>query len=339
MQIEDFDYSFPEELIATRPAENSRVLWASDHPQKTPKEISIETLIESIPAGDAFVINETKVVKKKVPAKSSSGKDFDVVFLKSTDAVEWEVLFPLKKLKSGEELHFPLGQKAKLTKKGLPQKICFSEPLSEDFFQQAGKMPLPTYIEKQRQGDEKFDDESWYQTAWAKVAGSAAAPTASLHFKKHHIARLKERGVEVIPLCLHVGLGTFQPIQTKDIREHQMHKEEIFISRDSVEKLKGKKIWALGTTVVRSLESFANGYLKEDASGNLEGESDLYIYPGYKFRMVDHMLTNFHQPKSSLIAMVAAFAGLETVKRNYAWAVENRFRLFSYGDLSVWSRQ
>ncbi|MEE6251420.1 MAG: S-adenosylmethionine:tRNA ribosyltransferase-isomerase, partial [Bdellovibrionota bacterium] len=203
---------------------------------------------------------------------------------------------------------------------------------------------LPPYIQKARADrHEKKEDESWYQTAWAEKEGSAAAPTASLHFKDYHLKALRERGVEILKLTLHVGLGTFLPVSTENLEDHIMHKEWIEIPKLSLERIKlakerGNKVWALGTTVTRSLESYANQLLEEQEDSYI-GASDLFIYPPYTYKMVDVLLTNFHQPKTTLMALVAAFTDIDNLKKSYSWAIEKRFRLFSYGDLSVWMKK
>jgi S-adenosylmethionine:tRNA ribosyltransferase-isomerase len=262
----------------------------------------------------------------------------------------WEVLFPAKQIKNDETILLPDGVTAKLIERGLPQKIQTSISLTEDYFLKFGELALPPYIQKARgERHNRKNEEELYQTAWAKNFGSHASPTASLHFTKEDLLALKDRGVIIAPLTLHVGIGTFLPIKTVQLSEHKMHGEFATISQSSIEailraKEQKHKVWALGTTAVRTLESWAAGKLQAQENGDVAGVTNLFIQPGYKFQVVDNLLTNFHQPGSTLLALVAAFAehslnganGLEVVHAAYQFAIENKFRLFSYGDLSIW---
>ncbi|MBY0385419.1 S-adenosylmethionine:tRNA ribosyltransferase-isomerase, partial [bacterium] len=255
----------------------------------------------------------------------------------------WEVLCPARRWSSqGETL--PCGTSIELVQSGLPQIVLTTAPIGYSYFEKYGDLPLPPYIQQKR-GERKSRerDVSDYQTAWAKVAGSLAAPTASFHFKASDIEKIKARGVDVVPLCLHVGLGTFLPVHAEDLNDHKMHSEFISIPNATIEKIQraqknGGRVWALGTTVTRALESWAHGYLPQTAEGFV-GDSDIFITPGFEFKAVDVLLTNFHQPQSTLLSLVAAFSDLETVLTCYRWAIEREFRLFSYGDLSVWTKK
>ncbi|MEK6554699.1 MAG: S-adenosylmethionine:tRNA ribosyltransferase-isomerase, partial [Bdellovibrionota bacterium] len=237
-----------------------------------------------------------------------------------------------------------------LTGKGLPQTVRILSPsggvaeLTEDYFNEHGEFALPPYIQKARHEMHNAEnDNEWYQTEWADKAGSCAAPTASLHFSKADLAELKRRGVEIVELTLHVGIGTFLPIKTENLNEHVMHKEWAYLPAQALEKIEAAKaakktVWALGTTVARTLESYKLGLLEKNSQGDFVGNTDLFIRPGFEWQMVDGLLTNFHQPRSTLIALVSAFTSLEHVKKAYAHAIDNKFRLFSYGDLSVWKK-
>lgn len=344
MNIKDLDYEYPEHLTATEPVENSRVLLNEN---ATNSEVSMEDLLSHFSQGDVLVLNDTKVVKKRIFAQIYPIKEdrepIEVLFLEKVGEKQWEVLFPSSRLKKSQSLLLPNQIKANLIQRGRPQRIELSEDIDFDYFANYGELPLPPYIQKAR-GDRHnvSNDDSWYQTAWAKNEGSAAAPTASLHFKDRHIAALKDRGVNVVYLTLHVGLGTFLPIQEEDITKHPIHSEYVEVLKSEWEKIQkaknnGCKIWALGTTVTRSLESVAQNKLDENEKCYF-GKTNLYIYPGYEFMIVDNLLTNFHQPRTSLLALVSAFSNLENVKSAYKYAVENSFRLFSYGDLSVWKK-
>ena len=338
MQLSDLRFEYPEQLVATEPQRPSRVMWVEG--QLTPREISLAELIEKIPAGDVLVINNTRVVKRRV---FTVDEDMEVLFVNQRSSFEWEVLAPLsRKLDPAAKLLLPDGVEAVVVERGLPQVIRLSRELTDDYFERFGEVPLPPYIRRLRQQSHTVpQDETWYQTAWAERLGSTAAPTASLHFSAEDIRKLQNRGVVVVPLTLHVGLGTYLPVKVDDLSAHQMHREWVEIPAASWAQIafarkQGRKIWALGTTVVRSLESAAMGKLISLEDGSFEGETDLFIFGDFKYKVVDRMLTNFHQPESTLLALVACFAGLENTLSAYDWAIKREFKLFSYGDLSVW---
>lgn len=336
MKLADLDFSYPEELIATAPQRPSRVMWVQG--QDEPQEITFQDLMARIPSGDILVVNNTRVLKRRVFAG-----EVEILFLKQTNAQEWEVLFPSKKYKIGSVLELPLGLSMTLLEKGRPQKVRLSEPVGEDYFQKVAELPLPPYIQKAREQRHTVEaDESWYQTAWAKTPGSFAAPTASLHFSHKDMEELKARGVRVAEVTLHVGLGTFLPVTAEDLNDHDMHEEYVEVSAATwaliqETKTKGGHVWALGTTTTRSLESVGLGLLPGSAQTGFQGFTKLLIQPGYQFKVVDRLLTNFHQPQSTLLALVAGFSSLERVKACYQWAIERKFRLFSYGDLTCWT--
>lgn len=333
MKLSDLKFDYPEELIATSPARPTRVMWVSE--SENPQELTLKNLLHSIPAGDVLVINNTKVLKRRVFADN----EVEILFLDKIEQNEnsniWKVLFPSKKYSIGDVLNLPKGYKMKLLEKGRPQIVEVMPSISDIEFAQIAEMPLPPYIQKAREQRHNVDsDEIWYQTAWASVDGSMAAPTASLHFSNEDIESLKNKGVHVVELTLHVGLGTFLPVTVEDLHQHKMHFEEYEISKANWElilkaKLAQKKIWAMGTTSTRALETIAQ-------TNKLTGSTNLLLQPGSKFNVVDRLLTNFHQPESTLLALVASFSSLERVKFCYLWAIERKFRLFSYGDLSVW---
>ncbi|MGZ3744018.1 MAG: tRNA preQ1(34) S-adenosylmethionine ribosyltransferase-isomerase QueA [Pseudobdellovibrionaceae bacterium] len=340
MKITDLDFAYPENLVATEPQYPSRVMQVSLAKvpgQILPQEISLQQGLELIPPGDLLIVNNTKVLKRRLFAG-----ELEILFLSQKSEKIWEVLFPSRKFAVGEEIALPGAVTMTLTRKGRPQLVELSEVVGEDYFQRWGELPLPPYIQKARgQRHTREDDESWYQTRWAQKPGSFAAPTASLHFHESEMKFLKERGVRVLEITLHVGLGTFLPVTTEDLDQHDMHEEYAEISGpvwDSIlqARREGKKVWAMGTTATRALESAANGLLTRDLEGNLAGFTKILIQPPYEFQVVDRLLTNFHQPQSTLLALVSAFAGLETVKACYQWAIARNFRLFSYGDLSIW---
>lgn len=328
MKLSDLKFEYPEELVAVEPKRPSRVMLVQ---RGQPSEISLGELLETIPAGDVLVVNNTKVLKRRVFAENET----EVLFLDKIDDLHWKVLFPSKKLKIGDELKLPNGFVMTLTEKGRPQTVKVTPAIAEKDFATIAELPLPPYIQKARgERHNVTADESWYQTAWAEKPGSMAAPTASLHFSLQDLESLKRRGVKVIELTLHVGLGTFLPVSAEDLDQHEMHSEEYEISEASWNEIKkakasGQKIWSLGTTTTRVLESVARTQV-------LFGSTDILLQEGSEFKIVDRLLTNFHQPESTLLALVSGFAGLQNVKNCYQWAIAKKFRLFSYGDLSVW---
>ncbi|QDK45276.1 tRNA preQ1(34) S-adenosylmethionine ribosyltransferase-isomerase QueA [Bdellovibrio sp. ZAP7] len=334
MKITDLVFTYPEELVATSPQRPSRVMWVENN---QPREISLVELLGKMSAGDVLVVNNTRVLKRRV----FSG-DVEILFLKQNSELEWEVLFPSKKYKIGQSLELPLGVTMTLKEKGRPQTVTLNQAVTEDYFQKVAELPLPPYIQKARNERHTVDaDESWYQTAWAKEPGSFAAPTASLHFSKSDMDQLRAQGVQIVEVTLHVGLGTFLPVTAEDLNDHDMHEEYVEISAQSWQAIQaareaGNLIWSLGTTTTRSLESAAGGLLQGSATEGFRGFTKLLIQPGYKFKVVQRLLTNFHQPESTLLALVSGFSSLETVKTCYLWAIERKFRLFSYGDLTVW---
>lgn len=332
MKLSDLDFAYPEDLIALKPTSPTRVMWVGEDVE--PVEISIESLLLKIAPGDALVINDTQVLRRRVFAQ-----DLEILFLSSLDQKTWQVLFPSKKMKVGDIIDLPLGRQAVLHQKGRPQTLIVDEALDESYFEKVGELPLPPYIQKARgQRHNSEEDQNWYQTSWAEKPGSFAAPTASLHFSSSDLQRLKERQIQVVPVTLHVGLGTFLPVTAEDLNDHEMHSEFYEIQPENWQilqqvKEQGGRIWSLGTTATRALESAAR-----QEPPILVGETNLLIQPGYEWKMVDVLLTNFHQPQSTLLALVSAFVNLATVRTCYQWAIERRFQLFSYGDLSAWVR-
>jgi S-adenosylmethionine:tRNA ribosyltransferase-isomerase len=337
MKVSDLRYDYPEDLVATEPQRPSRVLWVQSG---KPMEISFQDLLQKIPSGDVLVINNTKVLKRRVFAA-----DLEILFLgKLNQPTEvWEVLFPAKRFKIGDRVELPLGARMTLKKKGRPQLVEIDRTLDESYFEAIAELPLPPYIQKARnERHNQQSDQSWYQTAWAKKDGSFASPTASLHFSSQDIEFLRRKGVRICELTLHVGLGTFLPVTAEDLKDHDMHEEWVEVpeatwSAVQSARAEGCAVWSLGTTSTRALESAGQGLLKKGESGWI-GMTKLLIQPGYDWKVVDRLLTNFHQPESTLLALVAGFSNLETVKEVYQFAVAHRFRLFSYGDLSVWLR-
>src|SRR3989344_4204270 len=382
MKRSELNYDYPESLIATEPSRPSRVMYVDG--RRPAEQLTIPELIAKIPQGDVFVINNTQVLKRRVFAKELEILFLDQLESNTPSANTWSVLFPSKKFSIGDQIELPQGFKMTLLEKGRPQKVSVRPAINQSDFDQIAELPLPPYIQRAR-GDRHniTADDSWYQTAWAVKPGSFAAPTASLHlsetdiqtlrnqgvlvidltlhvglgtfrsqtawavkpgsfaaptaslhFSETDIQTLRNQGVLVIDLTLHVGLGTFLPVLTEDLSDHKMHEEIYELNEDAwnqIQKavLEKRGIWSLGTTTTRVLESVAR-------TGKLSGSTDILLQVGSDFKIVNRLLTNFHQPESTLLALVAGFAGLEVVKHNYSWAVDRGFKLFSYGDLSVW---
>lgn len=338
MQLSDLDFNYPDELIATEPSADFRCCYVGLNGE--PKELNSKSeLFKRFKAGDVLVINESRVLKRRV--FSTSG--LEILFLENLGENCWSVLFPAKKIKIGSEVELPGNIKMSLIEKGIPQKVQTSEELTASYFQTYGELALPPYIQQARGSrHQNKSDDDWYQTDWAESDGSFAAPTASLHFNQSDLAQLSQLGVNIVKVTLHVGLGTFLPIRLEDIKQHKMHSEWIEVSKRTVEVLSLAKkmkhnIWCLGTTALRAVESQAHGYLNfDDKRESYIGESDIFITPGFEFKFANRLLTNFHQPKSTLLALVASFQSIERVKKVYQWAIDKKFKLFSYGNLSAW---
>lgn len=336
MKRHELNYDYPDELVGIAPQYPSRVLF---HNGLQANEIPWPEFLDKFQAGDLLVLNDTKVLKRRVFTEEG----LEILFLSQKDD-KWEALFPSKKFKVGDQITLPLGVVATLVEKGRPQFLELNPKVDESYFDRIGELPLPPYILRARaERHNQAGDDTNYQTVWAEKPGSLAAPTASLHFKPHDLEKLKARGVEILKITLHVGLGTFLPITAEDLKDHVMHSEMVEIQDEVWQKIlaakqQGQRVWALGTTVTRSLESQALGFFQKH--GKLwTGSTDLLIQPGFEFKVIDNLLTNFHQPESTLIALVAAFSTLEKVKEAYQVAIEKKMRLFSYGDLSVWTRK
>lgn len=334
MKKSDLIYSYPEELIATEPSRPTRVMWVDLSKELNPLEKNIQQMLNEIPKGDVLVINDTQVLKRRVFAKTEN-EELEILFLNSLADNHWQVLFPSKKYAVGSQIDLPGGFTMTLVQKGRPQVVQLNQEITEEDFNRIAELPLPPYIQKARhERHNVVQDSTWYQTAWASSPGSQAAPTASLHFTNEDLNYLRNKGVHVVRVTLHVGLGTFLPLTAEDLDQHEMHHEWYSIPADSWNfilnaKKAGYKIWSLGTTSTRVLESVAR-------TGSLTGETNLLLQEGSEFKIVDRLMTNFHQPESTLLALVAGFAGLEKAQLAYAWAIDRKFKLFSYGDLSVW---
>ena len=330
----DFYYDLPEELIAQTPAEprdSSRLLVYDRVTGQTEHRI-FKDVVKYLRAGDVLVVNNTKVLPARLYGSTQNGGAVEVLLLKRHNMDTWEVLVkPGRKCAVGKKIIISDGLSLtvqEVTPTG--ERIVKFEysGVFEEILERLGSMPLPPYIK------EKLKDESRYQTVYAKYDGSAAAPTAGLHFTPELLSEIKSMGVEIASVLLHVGLGTFRPVKEDIITDHKMHSEYYEVRAEAAEiinraKRKGRRIIAVGTTSVRTLESVAdeNGFLKP-----CRGNTEIFIYPPYKFKCVDALITNFHLPESTLIMLVAAMTGREEILNVYRTAVEERYRFFSFGD-------
>lgn len=336
-KTEDFDFDLPEELIAQVPLKDRSAsrLMILDHQEKTIKNANFLDIIEELEPNDALVMNDTRVLPARLfGTKIETGAHLEVLLLNNTEGDRWETLMkPAKKAKTGTTIRFGDGRLEAEVVEELPEGgrvLEFSyEGIFLEVLEELGEMPLPPYITK------KLDEADRYQTVYAKEMGSAAAPTAGLHFTDEVLQKLKEKEVKLEFLTLHVGLGTFRPVNEENVADHKMHSEFYRLSAETAESLnetkeQGGRVVAVGTTSIRVLETLANKF-----EGKLEaasGWTDIFIMPGYKFQFVDAFLTNFHLPKSTLIMLVSAFAGREFVLEAYQEAVEEKYRFFSFGD-------
>ena len=336
MKTDDFDYYLPEELIAQTPLkkrDSSRML-VLDKQNGNIFHKTFSDIIDYLNPGDTLVLNDTKVIPARIiGVKEETGAVIELLLLKNIDDNNWECLTrPAKRVKVGTVISFGDGMlKATCGSVGEEGIRVFSlsyDGILYEILDKLGTMPLPPYIH------EKLEDQSRYQTVYAKNIGSAAAPTAGLHFTKELLNDIKNKNVNIAYLTLHVGLGTFRPVNVEDVTKHKMHTEYYSISKETCDiinktKESGNKIVVVGTTSVRVLETVMNrfGELKE-----CSGVTDIFIYPGYKFKIVDNLITNFHLPKSTLVMLVSALAGKDNIMKAYHEAVLNKYRFFSFGD-------
>lgn len=343
--IEDYNYELPDDLIAQVPAsmrDSSRLLFVK-RDRGTITDRHFRELPHLLLPGDILVVNNTRVVPARLFGRKETGGHVEVLVLgRSGDEpresnLRWCLLKSSKRPQRGTLLLFEKGvsgQVENLGEDGLVQ-ISFQCPTSIDsFLDDEGVMPLPPYIKRKRDNGLSSLDRERYQTVFSRETGAVAAPTAGLHFTETLIEELRQTGILIVELTLHVGHGTFRPVRARDIRNHKLGEERFFLSEEAAEainlcKRKGGRVIAVGTTVVRTLETLATSQDEISPGG---GKTGLLITPGHTFHAVDGMITNFHLPKSSLLFLVSAFAGLDLVKRAYAWAVEKRYRFYSYGD-------
>lgn len=336
MKTDDFDFELPEELIAQTPIkerDHSRLLVLDRKTGNIEHKVFTD-VIDYLEEGDSLVLNDTKVIPARLyGVKEETNAVIELLLLKDLGDNCWECLTrPAKRIKEGTIVSFGDGilkaQCIKCEDEGIREFKLVYDGILYEILDKLGEMPLPPYIH------EKLEDKDRYQTVYAKNIGSAAAPTAGLHFTEDLLKKIRDKGVNIVYITLHVGLGTFRPVNVEDVTKHKMHSEYYMMSKESAEILKktkenGNKIISVGTTSTRTLETIMNLYgdFKE-----CSGWTDIFIYPGYKFKAVDNLITNFHLPKSTLVMLVSALASKELIMKAYHEAIINKYRFFSFGD-------
>ena len=336
MKVSEFNYELPERLIAQVPIEkrDESRLMILDREQQQIEHKTFKDIIDYLEPGDCLVRNNTKVLPARLYGKKETGAHVEFLLLKRIEGDIWEsIVRPGNKLHVGTKVIFGDGLlEAEIldTMPGGTRKVKFKyQGIFNEILDQIGLMPLPPYIH------EELKENDRYQTVYAKYEGSAAAPTAGLHFTDELLQKLEQKGVKIANVTLHVGIGTFRPVKVENIEDHDMHSEHFYIKQDDVDKIneaksKGKRVIAVGTTSCRVLESIAtqeNGHVQAT-----EGDTKIFIYPGYKFKCIDGLITNFHLPESTLLMLVSALAGKEYVMNAYKEAVKKEYRFFSFGD-------
>lgn len=335
MKVSEFNYDLPEELIAQVPIKNrdeSR-LMVVNREKRTIEHKTFKNIIDYLEPGDCLVRNNTKVIPARLYGKKETGANVEFLLLNNIEGDIWEsIVRPGNKLHVGTKVIFGDGLlEAEILDimPGGTRKVKFSyQGIFNEILDQIGLMPLPPYIH------ETLKDKDRYQTVYAKYDGSAAAPTAGLHFTNELLEKIKEKGIEIANVTLHVGIGTFRPVKEDEVEKHDMHTEHYYIKKEDADKINnakknGKRIISVGTTSCRVLETVAdeNGLVKE-----IEGDTNIFIYPGYKFKCVDNLITNFHLPQSTLLMLVSALSDKDFMLEAYKEAVKDKYRFFSFGD-------
>ena len=338
MKVTEFNYDLPEELIAQHPYDkrDEARLMVLDRENKTIENKIFKDVIDYLNPGDCLVINNTKVIPARLYGKKETGANVEFLLLNRIENDTWEAMVrPGRKLLPGTKVIFGDGLLKATVQEVLDggnRKVEFEyNGIFNEILDEIGMMPLPPYIH------ESLEDKDKYQTVYAKYEGSAAAPTAGLHFTPELLDKIKEKGIEIANVTLHVGIGTFRPVKEENIEDHDMHSEHYYIKKEDAEKINkakknGNKVVAVGTTSCRVLESIANneGYVEET-----EGDTSIFIYPGYKFKCIDALITNFHLPESTLIMLVSALAGKDFIMEAYNKAVSEKYKFFSFGDAMI----
>lgn len=339
MNIEAFDFNLPESLIAQTPLlnrESSRLLKC-DRKSGQLEDLTFKDIVNQLSPGDCLVLNDTKVMPARLfGLKEETGAKVEMLMLTQHEENQWEVLIkPAKRIKKGQSVSFGEGKiiatcLEELEQGGRIMELSY-EGILQERLDELGEMPLPPYIK------ERLDDQDRYQTVYAKAVGSAAAPTAGLHFTEALLQEIKTRGIHIAFITLHVGLGTFRPVSVDNIDDHEMHSEYYQMTAETADllnhvKSQGNKIISVGTTSTRTLETIRS---KNDQFVEASGWTDIFIYPGYEFKAIDGLITNFHLPKSTLIMLVSALSTRENILHAYNHAVENKYRFFSFGDAMI----
>ena len=338
MKVSEFNYELPEELIAQHPYDkrDEARLMVLNRKKQTIENKVFKDVIDYLNPGDCLVINNTKVIPARLYGKKDTGANVEFLLLKRIEKDTWEAMVrPGNKLKPGTKVSFGDGiLKAEVLEvlAGGNRKVIFEyDGIFNEILDKIGLMPLPPYIK------ESLKEKDKYQTVYAKYDGSAAAPTAGLHFTEELLKKIKEKGIEIANVTLHVGIGTFRPVKVENIEDHSMHSEHFYIRKEDAEKINkakknGKRIVAVGTTSCRVLESVSdeNGMVKP-----IESDTNIFIYPGYKFKCIDSLITNFHLPESTLIMLVSSLAGRDFIMKAYNEAVKEEYKFFSFGDAMI----
>ena len=335
MKVSDFNYFLPEELIAQVPIKDRDAsrLMVLNKKEKTLEHKEFKDIIDYLEPGDCLVRNNTKVIPARLYGKKETGANVEFLLLKNIEGDIWEsIVRPGNKLHVGTKVIFGDGlltaEILEIMPGGTRKVKFFYEGIFNEILDEIGLMPLPPYIH------ESLKDRDRYQTVYAKYNGSAAAPTAGLHFTDELLKRIEEKGVDIANVTLHVGIGTFRPVKEDEVEKHDMHSEHFYIKEEDAEKINkakrnGKRVIAVGTTSCRVLESVAdeNGMVHQT-----ENDTKIFIYPGYKFKCMDALITNFHLPQSTLLMLVSAFSDREFILKAYEEAVKEKYRFFSFGD-------
>lgn len=335
VKVSEFNYELPEELIAQTPIEkrDESRLMVLNRKQQTIEHKTFKNIIDYLEPGDVLVRNNTKVLPARLYGKKETGANVEFLLLKNIKWDIWQcIVRPGNKLHVGTKVIFGEGLlKAEILEimPGGTRKVEFHyQGIFNEILDQIGLMPLPPYIHEELKQKER------YQTVYAKYNGSAAAPTAGLHFTEELLEQLQKKGVEIANVTLHVGIGTFRPVKEETVEAHEMHSEHYYIKQEDADKInqakkQGKRVIAVGTTSCRVLETIAdeNGYIQE-----AEGDTQIFIYPGYRFKILDGLITNFHLPQSTLLMLVSALAGKDYIMKAYEQAVKEKYRFFSFGD-------
>ena len=335
MKVSEFNYELPEELIAQTPIEkrDESRLMVLDRSKQTIEHKTFKDIIDYLEPGDCLVRNNTKVIPARIYGKKETGAKVEFLLLKNMEGDIWETIVrPGNKLHVGTKVIFGDGLLTAEILEIMPggtRKVKFSyEGIFNEILDKIGLMPLPPYIH------EELKDNDRYQTVYAKYNGSAAAPTAGLHFTPELLKKIEKKGVKIANVTLHVGIGTFRPVKEENVENHEMHTEHFYIKQEDVDKInetkkQGKRVIAVGTTSCRVLETIAdeNGLVKET-----EADTSIFIYPGYQFKCLDGLITNFHLPQSTLLMLVSALAGKDYIMKAYNEAVKEKYRFFSFGD-------